>query len=190
MSYLPDGRKARAWLTARRTWLSHATSGCDTENVNRSTASRPESLSDIPGVHMIKLRVAFMIAALAGACVAGSASAQSTLGWGGGSQLLDEYSAYIGHQDLHASDGVRLTAAWQVIRQDRANYHRYGRRDRGDQGDTFFNSVENRAIMEQMVRDGVMSPSAARAIVAGDVWITVRIFGRGSRGQRIEVTVN
>ena len=139
---------------------------------------------------MIKLRIAFILAALVGAGMAGSASAQSTLGWGAGSQLLDEYSAYIGRHDLHASDGVRLTSAWQVIRQDRANYHRYGRRDRGDQGDAFFNSVQNREIMEQMVRDGVMSPSAARAIVAGDVWITVRIFGRGSRGQRIDVSVN
>ncbi len=139
---------------------------------------------------MIKRNVVITLAALTVAGVASQAAAQSTLGWGSGSQLLDEYSAYISRSDTRASNGVRLNAAWQVIRQDRANYHRYGLRDRGDQGDTFFDSIENRAIMEQMVQDGVMSPSAARAIVAGDVWITVRIYGRGTRGQRIEVSVN
>lgn len=118
------------------------------------------------------------------------ASGQSSLGWGGGTGLLDEYTAYIGPSDLRNSDGVRLTQAWQIIRQDRANYHRYGLRDRGDQGDTFFGTSANRAIMERMVRDGRMSPSAARAVVAGNVWITVRIMGRGSTGQYVEVTVN
>ena len=131
-----------------------------------------------------------LISAIAFICVAGSASAQSSLGWGSGPQLLDESVAYIGRSDLRSSEGVRLTQAWQVIRQDRANYHRFNVRDRGDQGDTFFGEAQNRAIMERMVRDGRMSPSAARAVVQGDVWITVRIYGRGSRGQSVEVTVN
>ena len=138
----------------------------------------------------MKLRILAVLALLAVTGLAGTATAQSTLGWGSSPQLLGEYTAYIGPRDLRASDGIRLTAAWQIIRQDRANYHRFGRRDRGDQGDTFFGSVENRAIMERIVRDGTMSPSAARAIVAGDVWINVRIYGRGSQGQRVEVTVN
>ncbi|MCA3719042.1 hypothetical protein [Brevundimonas sp.] len=129
-------------------------------------------------------------AAAALAISAPPAIGQSSLGWGSGTGLLDEYTAYIGPRDLRASDGVRLTQAWQVIRQDRANYHRFGRRDRGDQGDTFFGSAENRAVMERMVRDGQMSASAARAVVAGDVWVTVRIFGRGTVGQYVEVTVN
>lgn len=129
-----------------------------------------------------------LTAAVALAC-AGSAAAQSSLGWGSGPQLLDEYVAYIGKSDLRSSEGMRLTQAWQVIRQDRANYHRFNVHDRGDQGDSFFGDAQNRAIMERMVRDGRMSPSAARAVVQGDVWITVRIYGRGTRGQSVEVTV-
>lgn len=121
---------------------------------------------------------------------AGPAAAQSSLGWGSGTRLQDEYIAYIGPHDLFASDGVRLTEAWQVIRQDRANYHRFRRRDRGDESDSFFASVENRAIMERMVRDGQMSLSAAQAIVRGGVWINVRVYGRGDTGQYVEVTVN
>ncbi|MBX9615593.1 MAG: hypothetical protein K2X25_08360 [Caulobacteraceae bacterium] len=119
-----------------------------------------------------------------------SVAAQSSLGWGSGPQLLDEYVAYIGSRDLRASDGVPLTQAWQVIRQDRANYHRFRVRDRGDEGDSFFGSADNRAIMERMVRNGRMSPSAARAVVSGNVWITVRIYGQGSRGHSVEVIVN
>ncbi len=122
--------------------------------------------------------------------LAGPAAAQSSLGWGSGTRLLDQYTAYIGSRDLVASDGVRLTQAWQIIRQDRANFHRFQRRDRGDESDSFFASVENRAIMERMVRDGQMSPSAAQAIVRGGVWITVRVYGRGDTGQYVEVTVN
>lgn len=122
--------------------------------------------------------------------LAGSVPAQSSLGWGSGTQLIDQYTAYIGPRDLVSSSGVRLTEAWQVIRQDRANYHRFGIRDRGDQGDSFFGSAANREIMEAMVRDGRISPSAAQAIVRGGVWVTVRIYGRGNVGQSVDVTVD
>lgn len=138
---------------------------------------------------MKKRLIAWTVAA-AMMAAASSAAAQSSLGWGNSPQLLDEYVAYIGVRDLRASDGVRLSQAWQIIRQDRANYHRFGVRDRGDESDSFFGSANNRAIMERMVRDGRMSPSAARAVVQGDVWVSVRIYGRGSVGQYVEVTVN
>jgi len=130
------------------------------------------------------------VVSVLGAAWAPAASAQSSLGWGSEPQLIEEYSAYIGRDDVRNSDGVRLTKAWQVIRQDRANYHRYGIRDRGDQTDAFFASAENREIMERMVRDGKMSPSAAKAVVQGGVRITVGIYGRGTVGRYVEVTVN
>lgn len=134
--------------------------------------------------------IAVMAALIVATCPATAAVSQSSLGWGSGEQLLDEYVAYIGRNDVRSSEGVRLTEAWQVIRQDRANYHRFNIRDRGDQGDGFFANANNRAAMERMVRDGRMSPSAARAVVQGDVWIKVRIYGRNGRGQSVEVTVN
>lgn len=129
-------------------------------------------------------------AIMATTAVAGAAGAQSTLGWSGKPEVIGEYTAYISQRDLRSSEGTRLTQAWQVIRQDRANYHRFNLRDRGDQGDSFFGSAQNRAIMERMVRDGQMSPSAARAIVNGGVSITVRIYGHDSVGQYVAVTVN
>ena len=40
--------------------------------------------------------------------------------------LIEEYNAYIGEEDLYNSYGERLSEPWQIIRQDRANYHRFG----------------------------------------------------------------
>nr|WP_314432978.1 hypothetical protein [uncultured Brevundimonas sp.] len=136
------------------------------------------------------LKTLTVAAIMATSAAAGAASAQSTLGWSGKPEVIGQYTAYISQRDLRSSEGTRLTQAWQVIRQDRANYHRFNRRDRGDQGDTFFGSAQNRAIMERMVRDGEMSPSAARAIVGGDVSITVRIYGHDGVGQYVVVVVN
>ncbi|WP_246658275.1 hypothetical protein [Rhizobium sp. FKY42] len=64
---------------------------------------------------------------------------------------LESYSAYIGRDDLYNSSGERLTKPWQIIRQYRANYHRYGMRDRGDEGDSFFADEVNRQNLESMM---------------------------------------
>jgi hypothetical protein len=121
---------------------------------------------------------------LATAClslwVAGSATAQ---------QVVESYVAYIGREDLFNSQGVRLTEPWQILRQDRANYHRFGIAQRGDQWDSFFAGTENRAIMERMVMNGYIDPVAARNIVNGGATILVEIFGRGSRGDYVNITV-
>ena len=68
--------------------------------------------------------------------------------------LVGSYVAYIGRDDLYSSKGVRLTEPWQILRQDRANYHRFGIRQRGDESDSFFNNMENRGIMERMIMNG------------------------------------
>ncbi|MBX3597758.1 MAG: hypothetical protein KF874_09340 [Rhizobiaceae bacterium] len=103
--------------------------------------------------------------------------------------LIDEYVAYIGPQDLVNSNGVRLTAPWQIIRQDRANYHQFGRADRMDTGDTFFQSRSNRAKMEAMLASGYISSSAARDIVSGGVLVRVEIWGSNGFGRSVHVEV-
>ncbi|TDX23366.1 hypothetical protein [Rhodovulum visakhapatnamense] len=104
--------------------------------------------------------------------------------------LLEEYVAIIGPQDLYNSKGARLTAPWQVLRQDRANFHRFGRRDPGDRGDRFFASAENRGAMEQMVMRGSIDPAAARDLMAGGATVVVRIWGQNGRGDRVTVGVS
>ena len=84
---------------------------------------------------------------------------------------------------------MRLTNAAAIIRQDRANFHRFGIRDEADQWDSFFSSMENRAIAERMLNNGSSSYSAEQAIVNGPVLVHVQIYGRGSTGTSLNVTV-
>lgn len=103
--------------------------------------------------------------------------------------LLEEYFAFLGPSDHFNSNGQRLTLPWQIIRQDRANYHRFGIRDVGDQWDSFFASAENRARMETMLANGTISPFAAQQVVNGNVWIRVQVYGFGNVGQFVHVLV-
>jgi len=129
---------------------------------------------------VFRARAALIGAALA-VGLAGAAVAQNQIG---------SYSAYIGWDDLHNSNGVRLSAPWQVLRQDRANYHRFGIRQAGDDWDPFFASMENRAAMERMIMNGAIEPSAAQILMQGGATVFVRIYGQGGVGNSIRVTVS
>lgn len=52
--------------------------------------------------------------------------------------LMGEYYTTISARDMVNSSGARLGNACAIIQQDRANYHRFGKRDDGDQGDPVF----------------------------------------------------
>jgi hypothetical protein len=102
---------------------------------------------------------------------------------------LGSYVAYIGQDDLYNSNGQRLTAPWQVLRQDRANFHRFGVSQPGDEGDPFFADAANREAMEQMIKQGRMDPLAARQIMEGGAMVVVTIHGTGSVGNYVDVDV-
>lgn len=104
-------------------------------------------------------------------------------------QLIGSYVAYIGQDDLYNSKGARLSEPWQVLRQDRANYHRFGISQPGDEWDPFFGSFDNRGIMERMIMNGNIEPAAARNLVQGGATVFVRIYGYGNSGQYVNVTV-
>ncbi len=99
-------------------------------------------------------------------------------------ELLEIYHARLSSDDHFNSRGQRLTNAAAIIRQDRANYHKFGIRDRGDTGDEYFSSKSNRAILERMLRNGNASRSTLRRIVNGTPMVTVKIYRR-----YIDVTV-
>ena len=103
--------------------------------------------------------------------------------------VVGGYAAWIGTDDLYNSEGARLSQPWQVLRQDRANYHRFGIWQEGDEWDPFFEDADNRAAMERMIMEGYISPAAARAIVQGNVMVYVTIHGSGGRGDWVEVEV-
>lgn len=103
--------------------------------------------------------------------------------------IIEEYRAYISQRDLHNSYGERLIKPWEIIRQDRANYHKFGLADEDDYYDSFFALEANRAVVERMIRRGRIDQSAGQNIVDGDVYVRVRIYGRRGVGDSVSVTV-
>jgi len=104
-------------------------------------------------------------------------------------EIIGSYVAYIGRDDLYNSKGARLKEPWQILRQDRANYHRFGISQSGDEWDPFFGNIDNRAIMERMIMNGSISSSARNGLVQGGATVFVRIYGSGSHGKSVKVTV-
>ncbi|MGR6431145.1 hypothetical protein ACU5AY_09520 [Rhizobium sp. PAMB 3174] len=103
-------------------------------------------------------------------------------------ELVDEYNAYIGRDDLYNSNGERLREPWQIVRQDRANYYKFGIRQRGAEPDSFFSSVKNRAKAERMLRTGTITHEARRLLLQGDCTVNVKVY-RDRNGDYLEITV-
>lgn len=123
------------------------------------------------------------LCALAAACLlalSGPVAAQ---------ELIGSYVAFIGTDDLYNSKGARLSQPRQVLRQDRANYHKFGISQYGDEWDPFFGNYNNRAAMEQMIMRGAIDPGARANLMRGGATVFVRIYGYGNRGEYINVTV-
>ena len=95
-------------------------------------------------------------------------------------QPLAYYEAYIGVDDLYNSRGVRLSSAQQVLRQDRANVHKFGIWQAGDQLDPIFDTYENRDVMTRVMERNGLDPQVARAIMRGDVMVYVEVWGHGN----------
>ncbi len=128
------------------------------------------------------MRTGIFAAALAAMLAASAGAAKAD-------ELIESYGAYIGQDDLYNSSNERLTQPWQVIRQDRANVHRFGVRQPGDDLDGFFASPRNRELAERMIRSGQINGQAARLLLNGDVQIHVEIW-RGGGGDYINISVD
>jgi hypothetical protein len=102
-------------------------------------------------------------------------------------QQIGSYVARLSEIDHFNSSGQRLTSAAAIIRQDRANVHRYGKRDLDDESDTFFAEEGNRAVLEQMLDRGRADPGVLSRIVNGTPRIRVDIY-RGLDGPFVRVT--
>lgn len=94
-------------------------------------------------------------------------------------QYLGTYVAQLSQNDHYASDGYPLSTAAQIVRQDRANFHRFGELDRNDEPDPWFGTNEARARLQSMLeRPGAMSPATRRAIERGTPLVVVHVFRR------------
>jgi hypothetical protein len=138
----------------------------------------------------MNLKAYFVLGLLVFSTTSTLAQSRITAGPGLTNSPVEEYSAYIGEDDLYNSSGARLIKPWQIIRQDRANFHRWGIVDAGDEYDSFFADELNRAALENMLANGEMSRAAANAIVGGGAWIHVQIYGQDRTGYYVAVEVN
>ena len=111
--------------------------------------------------------VVIVLAPLIG--TAGPASAQ---------QAVDSYCTSITENDKVASDGYELSDAGSILRQDRANFHKFGYRDRGDQSDRTFQSAKARARIPAMLAAGDTDRGTLRDIVRGTPRVCVDIYRR------------
>ena len=97
-------------------------------------------------------------------------------------QLLGSYVARISDRDHHASDGYELGSAAQMVRQDRAYWHKFGSGDPDDEGDSWFRTNAQRTRLQSMLeRKGAISQSATRAIVNGEPLIQVDVYRNSVR---------
>ncbi len=102
--------------------------------------------------------------------------------------LIESYVARLSANDHFNSNGARLTSPAMIIRQDRANYHKFGRRDVEDQGDSFFQKAENRETLQKLLQRGYSSPSVYQAIVNGQPLIRVSVYQtRGGAYVNVEI---
>ena len=109
-----------------------------------------------------------------------AAAAVMTLALAGAAQAdqyLGSYEARISENDHQASDGYALDTAAQMVRQDRANWHKFGSGDAEDQGDDWFDSKASRTRLESLLNKGsAMSASTRRAIENGEPVVQVDVY--------------
>ncbi|MBZ9883271.1 hypothetical protein LB535_12995 [Mesorhizobium sp. CA10] len=123
---------------------------------------------------------AMTVAAMLAATTLGTGTARAD-------DMLGSYTARISDRDHRASDGHPLGSAAQMVRQDRANWHKFHRRDSDDQGDAWFRSDGSRADLQRMLeRGGAMSSSTRRAIVNGEPLIEVDVYPDSVRVSIVE----
>lgn len=110
----------------------------------------------------------YLLAAGIAAMLAGTANADEFLG---------SYVARISDNDHRASDGYPLDTAAQMVRQDRANWHKFGSGDAEDESDRWFGSTAARARLEKMLnRSSAMSAATRQAIANGEPIIEVEVY--------------
>jgi len=92
---------------------------------------------------------------------------------------LTYYGTKIGPNDFYSSKGAKLGSLPAILQQDRANYHKFKKRDAQDQYDDFFTNLKNRQKFSNAHIK--IEPSLKRDILNGKlVLVTVYVFDEGS----------
>ena len=118
------------------------------------------------------------------------AASMSLSGLAMADELKETYVARLSAKDHFNSSGGRLDSAAAIIRQDRANFHKFGRRDAEDESDDFFANARNRELLEKFLERGSATKNAIRAIMNGTPLVRVQVFTNERTGNDyIQVSV-
>jgi type III secretory pathway component EscR len=89
------------------------------------------------------------------------------------------YEARLSAQDHTTSNGAKLSDVASILRQDRANYHKFKKRDADDQTDNFFSSAKNRVLIDSYFKNvysgNPMSAKDKQAILSGTPLVRVSL---------------
>ena len=77
------------------------------------------------------------------------------------------FEAKLSEKDHFSSSGKRLTTVAAIIRQDRANFYKYGKRDAGDTRCETYKTAASRAQLEREIERMKISPALRKAILNG-----------------------
>lgn len=111
-----------------------------------------------------------------------------TPGWAK-DDVIAEYLAWLGPEDIVNSQGVRLTNFGSVLAQDRANYHRFGIRHRLDSSDSIFGSRDMRSALPRFYDAGrTVESHILQDVMSGrGHFVLVRVMGTGGRVTHVDV---
>ena len=104
-------------------------------------------------------------------------------------ELVGQYKAFLYDPDHTDASGAPLTQAWQVLREDRVNYHARDVRQADDRDDPVFADAAARDRIESMVANGNLTEDSARKIVERNVLVAVDIYARDGEPERLDVSV-
>lgn len=105
--------------------------------------------------------------------------------------LMYDYFSLLGPMDAHNSRGQRLDDICAIAQQDRANWHRFNKREDSDGGDFFFTTAERRSLFSRRCQaDAGYYANAGNRIRSGtrSFYVYVRVFGTNGRVSRIVIT--
>lgn len=102
----------------------------------------------------------------------------SSLSYADADEPIETYSARLSADDHTNSDGKKLTAVANIIRQDRANFHKFNLRDNDDTADSFFEDAKHRERIPAMLKKGSIDKATAKSILNGTPSVNITIYAK------------
>lgn len=112
-------------------------------------------------------------------------------GVGQAEQLMVDYYSLLGPMDAYNSRGQPLNDLCAIAQQDRANWHRFHKREASDGGDMFFHTSDRRSMMTgkcQYDRGYYVNPGQRIRNGTRHFYVYVRVFGSNGYVTRVLIS--